>query len=136
MALDFSFSPEQESVRESVRRFCQEEIEPLVRQAEETETFPRELAADIEAARWLVYYGAWCVDQNRLTPDLAAKVKRVANETAVRASESAIRIFGGAGIMREYPVGRIHRDALLSVIGEGTSDIQRNLIARGLDFKA
>lgn len=95
-----------------------------------------DMAADIEAARWLVYYGAWCVDRGTLTSDLAAKVKLVASETAVRASESAIRIFGGAGIMREYPVGRIHRDALVYVIGEGTSDIQRNLIARGLGFKA
>jgi alkylation response protein AidB-like acyl-CoA dehydrogenase len=94
-----------------------------------------DMAADIEAARWLVYYGAWRVDRGTLTADLAAKVKLVASETAVRASESAIRIFGGAGIMREYPVGRIHRDALVYVIGEGTSDIQRNLIARGLGFK-
>ena len=95
-----------------------------------------DMAADVEASRWLVYYGAWCVDRGTLTSDLAAKVKLVASECAVRASESAIRIFGGAGIMREYPVGRIHRDALLYIIGEGTSDIQRNLIARGLGFKA
>lgn len=94
-----------------------------------------DMAADIEAARWLVYYGAWCVDRGTLTAELAAKVKLIASETAVRASESAIRIFGGAGIMREYPVGRIHRDALVYVIGEGTSDIQRNLIARGLGFR-
>lgn len=94
-----------------------------------------DMAAEIEAARWLVYYGAWCVDNGTLTADLAAKVKLTASECALRASESAIRIFGGAGIMREYPVGRIHRDALVYVIGEGTSDIQRNLIARGLGFK-
>lgn len=94
-----------------------------------------DMAADIESTRWLVYYGAWCVDQGKLTPDLAARVKLIASECALRASESAIRIFGGAGIMREYPVGRIHRDALVYVIGEGTSDIQRNLIARGLGFK-
>jgi Acyl-CoA dehydrogenase, C-terminal domain len=49
---------------------------------------------------------------------------------AVRVSENAIRIHGGAGIMRDYPVGRIHRDTLVYVIGEGTSEIQRNLIAR------
>ncbi len=93
-----------------------------------------DMDADIEAARWLVYYGAWCVDKGRLTPELAAKVKLVASETALRVSEGAIRIHGGAGIMREYPVGRIHRDAFVYVIGEGTSDIQRNLIARGLGF--
>lgn len=91
-----------------------------------------DMAAEIEAARWLVYYGAWRVDQGTLDAATAAKVKLVASECAVRVSETAIRIHGGAGIMRDYPVGRIHRDALVYVIGEGTSEIQRNLIARGL----
>jgi alkylation response protein AidB-like acyl-CoA dehydrogenase len=94
-----------------------------------------EMAADIEAAQWLVYHGAWKVDQGQLDPALAAKVKLVASETALKVSEGAIRILGGAGIMREYPVGRIHRDALVYVIGEGTSDIQRNIIARSMGFK-
>lgn len=93
-----------------------------------------DMAADIEAAQWLVYYGAWRVDQGTLDAATAAKVKLVASETAVRVSESAIRIFGGAGLMRDHPVGRIHRDALVYVIGEGTSEIQRNLIARSLDL--
>jgi alkylation response protein AidB-like acyl-CoA dehydrogenase len=83
----------------------------------------------------LVYYGAWRVDQGTLDAATAAKVKLVASEAAVSVSEAAIRIHGGAGIMREYPVGRIHRDALVYVIGEGTSDIQRNIIARDLGFK-
>lgn len=91
-----------------------------------------DMAAEIEAARWLVYYGAWRVDQGTLDVATAAKVKLVASECAVRVSEAAIRIHGGAGIMSEYPVGRIHRDSLVYVIGEGTSEIQRNLIARGL----
>jgi len=95
-----------------------------------------DMAADIEAAKWLVYHGAWKVDRGELDGALAAKVKLVASETAVRVSENAIRILGGAGIMREYPVGRIHRDTLLYVIGEGTSEIQRNIIARSLGFKA
>jgi len=94
-----------------------------------------DMSADIEAAKWLVYYGAWRVDQGTLDSGTAARVKLTATETAVRASEQAIRILGGAGIMREYPVGRIHRDALVYVIGEGTSDIQRNLIARDLGFR-
>jgi alkylation response protein AidB-like acyl-CoA dehydrogenase len=94
-----------------------------------------DMAAQIEAARWLVYYGAWRVDQGTLDAATAARVKLVASEAAVSVSESAIRIHGGAGIMREVPVGRIHRDALVYVIGEGTSDIQRNIIARDLGFK-
>ena len=94
-----------------------------------------EMSAQIEAAKWLVYYGAWRVDQNTLDSATAARVKLVASETAVAVSEQAIRIHGGAGIMREYPVGRIHRDALVYVIGEGTSEIQKNLIARDLGFR-
>ncbi len=95
-----------------------------------------DMSAQIEAARWLVYYGAWRVDQGTLDPATAARVKLVASETALHVSEQAIRIHGGAGIMRAYPVGRIHRDALVYVIGEGTSEIQRNIIARDLGFKS
>ncbi|MVW70988.1 acyl-CoA dehydrogenase family protein [Bordetella sp. 15P40C-2] len=94
-----------------------------------------DMAAEVEAAKWMVYYGAWRVDQGNLDSATAAKVKLIATEAAVHVSEQAIRILGGAGIMSEYPVGRIHRDALVYVIGEGTSDIQRNLIARGMGFK-
>lgn len=94
-----------------------------------------EMAAQIESIKWLIYYGAWCVDQNMLTSALAAKIKLMASEIAVSVSEQAIRIHGGAGIMREYPVGRIHRDALVYIIGEGTSEIQKNIIARDLGFK-
>jgi alkylation response protein AidB-like acyl-CoA dehydrogenase len=94
-----------------------------------------DMSAQIEAARWLVYYGAWRVDQGTLDAATASRVKLVASETALAVSEQAIRIFGGAGIMREYPVGRIHRDAFVYVIGEGTSEVQRNIIARSLGFK-
>jgi butyryl-CoA dehydrogenase len=93
-----------------------------------------DMSADIEAAQWLIYNGAWQVDEGKLTNAMAAKVKLVASEMAVRVSEDAIRILGGAGIMRDYSVGRIHRDTLLYVIGEGTSEIQRNIIARSLGF--
>lgn len=95
-----------------------------------------DMAAEIEAAHWHVYYGAWRVDQDTLDMATASRVKLIASETAVRVSEAAIRVLGGAGIMREYPVGRIHRDALVYIIGEGTSEIQRNIIARDLKEKA
>ena len=94
-----------------------------------------DMSAQIEAAKWLVYYGAWRVDQGTLDAATAARVKLIASETALSVSEQAIRIHGGAGIMREYPVGRIHRDALVYVIGEGTSEVQRNIIARDLGYK-
>lgn len=95
-----------------------------------------EMSAQIEATRWMVYYGAWLVDEGTLDAAMAARVKLMATETAVSVSEQAIRILGGAGIMREYPVGRIHRDALVYVIGEGTSEIQKNIIAREMGFKS
>ncbi len=92
------------------------------------------MAAEIEAMRWLVYYGAWRVDQGTIDMATASKIKLMASEAAVRVSEAAIRVHGRAGIMREYPVGRIHRDALVYVIAEGTSEIQRNIIARSLEL--
>jgi alkylation response protein AidB-like acyl-CoA dehydrogenase len=91
-----------------------------------------DMAADIDAAKWFVYYGAWRVDQGTIDGPTAAKIKLTASEMAVRVTEQAIRILGGAGIMREYPAGRFHRDALVYIIGEGTSEIQRNIIARSL----
>ncbi|MEZ5822483.1 MAG: acyl-CoA dehydrogenase family protein [Xanthobacteraceae bacterium] len=92
-----------------------------------------DMAAEIEAAKWFVYYGAWRVDQGTIDGPTASKVKLIASEMAVRVSEQAIRILGGAGLMREYPVGRFHRDSLVYIIGEGTSEIQRNIIARSLN---
>jgi alkylation response protein AidB-like acyl-CoA dehydrogenase len=72
------------------------------------------------------------VDQGTIDAATASKVKLVASEMAVRVTEQAIRIHGGAGIMREYSVGRFHRDALVYIIGEGTAEIQRNIISRSL----
>lgn len=90
------------------------------------------MAVDVETMRWMVYYGAWRVDQGTCDMALASKVKLHCSETAVRVSEEAIRVLGGAGLMREYPVGRIHRDALVYLMGEGTSEIQRNIISRAM----
>jgi len=91
-----------------------------------------DMAAEIEAAKWMVYHGAWRVDRGTLDAATASKIKLIATETALRVSEQAIRIHGGAGIMRDYAVGRIHRDALVYVLAEGTAEIQRNIIARSL----
>jgi len=91
-----------------------------------------DMAAAVDAVRWFVYYGAWRVDQGDLDGATAAKIKLFASETAVGVTRDALRIFGGNGLMREYPVGRYHRDALVYTVGEGTSEIQRNIIARAL----
>jgi alkylation response protein AidB-like acyl-CoA dehydrogenase len=91
-----------------------------------------DMASEVEAVRWLVYYGAWRVDRGDLDPATAAKVKLFASEAAVKVTRAAVQIFGGNGVMREYPVGRYHRDALVYTIGEGTSEIQRNIIARAM----
>lgn len=93
-----------------------------------------DMAAELEAMRWLVYYGAWRVDQGTIDLATSSRIKLMVTEALVRVSESAIRIHGGAGIMREYPVGRIHRDALVYTIAEGTAEIQRNIIARALEL--
>lgn len=91
-----------------------------------------DMSAEIEAARCLVYYGAWRVDTGTLDLPTASRVKLVATETAVRVTESALRILGGAGMSRDYAVARFHRDALVYIVGDGTSEIQRNIIARSL----
>lgn len=89
-----------------------------------------DMVTDIEAAHWMVYHGAWLVDQGDIDHQAAAKIKLFVSEAAFRVTEKAIRVLGGAGMMREHGVGRHHRDALVYLFGEGTSDIQRNLISR------
>lgn len=91
-----------------------------------------DMASDVEAAHWMVYHGAWRVDRGTLDTETASKIKLFVSETAFRVTERAIRVLGGAGIMREHGVGRHHRDAMVYLFGEGTSDIQRNVISRAL----
>jgi butyryl-CoA dehydrogenase len=91
-----------------------------------------DMITDIEAAHWMVYHGAWKVDQGTIDHAAAAKIKLFASEAGLRVTEGAMRVLGGASIMREYSVGMHHRDALVYLFGEGTSDVQRNLISRGM----
>ena len=89
-------------------------------------------ATEIEAARLLLYQAAWFKQQKRPYTRLAAMAKLFATETAERVCRNAIQIHGGYGYSREYPVERIYRDARLMTIGEGTSEIQRMVIARNV----
>lgn len=89
-------------------------------------------ATEIEAARALVYKAAWLKDQGRGFMKEAAMAKLFATEMAERVCRNAIQIHGGYGYSSEYPVERIYRDARLMTIGEGTSEIQRMVIARAV----
>ncbi|MEP9409340.1 acyl-CoA dehydrogenase [Peribacillus frigoritolerans] len=91
-----------------------------------------DMAMEIELARNMVYKAAWLKDNNKPFAKEAAYAKLFASETAFRASNQAIQIHGGSGYMREYEVERYLRDAKLLEIGEGTSEIQRLVIARQL----
>jgi alkylation response protein AidB-like acyl-CoA dehydrogenase len=87
-------------------------------------------ATEIEAARNLLYKAAWLKEQGRNYNKEAAMAKMFATEMAERVCRNAIQIHGGYGYSSEYPVERIYRDARLMTIGEGTSEIQRLVIAR------
>lgn len=89
-----------------------------------------ELATEIETARLLTLQAAWLKDQGRPAMHAAAMAKLFASETAMKAATRAVQIHGGAGYITEFPVERIFRDAKLTEIGEGTSEIQRLVIAR------
>jgi len=89
-----------------------------------------DMATEIEAARQLVWRAAWLKDQGRDFGLAAAQAKLFASEVSSRATNNAIQIHGGYGYVAEYPVERFFRDAKLTEIGEGTSQIQRLVIAR------
>jgi butyryl-CoA dehydrogenase len=86
----------------------------------------------LDAARLLTYRAAWLKDQNQPFKQAAAVAKVFATEAAVTAAREAVQIFGGAGFVDETPVARHYRDAKVLEIGEGTSEIQRLVISRGL----
>jgi alkylation response protein AidB-like acyl-CoA dehydrogenase len=87
-------------------------------------------ATEIQASRWLAYHAAWLKEQGKVYTLQASMAKLYATEMAERVTRNAIQIHGGYGYSREYPVERIYRDARLMTIGEGTSEIQRMVIAR------
>jgi alkylation response protein AidB-like acyl-CoA dehydrogenase len=89
-------------------------------------------ATEIEAARLLVYKAAWLKDQGKPFGKIAAMAKLMASEVAESVARNAIQIHGSYGYSREYPVERIYRDQRLMTIGEGTSEIQRLVIARSV----
>ncbi|MBU0504867.1 MAG: acyl-CoA dehydrogenase family protein [bacterium] len=89
-------------------------------------------AMEIEAARNLLYKACWLKDQGRAYTKEAAMAKVYASEVFGRVANHAVQIHGGYGLMEEYPVAKFYRDQKLLEIGEGTSEIQRIVIARQL----
>jgi len=91
-----------------------------------------DMATEVDAARLLVYRAASCVDNGRPYSTEGAMAKLFASETATRAAGKAIQIHGGYGFTESYPVERNYRDAKITELYEGTSEVQRMVIARSV----
>jgi alkylation response protein AidB-like acyl-CoA dehydrogenase len=95
-----------------------------------------DMATEIAAARGLVYHAAWLADRSNATnggiryTKESSMAKLYASETAVRVANEAVQVFGGYGFIKDYPAEKFYRDVKLCTIGEGTSEIQRLVIAR------
>ena len=117
--------------------------ESAVRYAKEREQFGKpisefqaiqfklaDMAVQIEAARLLMYRAAYMKDQGKKTTKESSMAKLYASEVSVRVCEEAIQIHGGYGYTKDYPPEKYWRDSKLCTIGEGTSEIQRLIIAK------
>ena len=91
-----------------------------------------DMATETDAARLLCYRAATIKDAGEKVTQASAMAKLYASEVAVRATEKGVQIFGGYGFIKDFPAEKFYRDVKLCTIGEGTSEIQRMVIARGL----
>jgi alkylation response protein AidB-like acyl-CoA dehydrogenase len=122
---------------------AQAAFEEAVRYAKERRTFGlpiaehqaiqwmlADAATEIQTARLMVYYAAWLKSKDRPFSIAASMAKLFASEMSERVCRNAVQIHGGYGYSREFPVERMYRDTRLMTIGEGTSEVQRLVIAR------
>jgi hypothetical protein len=91
-----------------------------------------DMATQIDAARLLTYRAAWMADHGERLTRESSMAKLFAGEVAVSVANEALQIFGGYGFIKDYPAEKYYRDVKLCTIGEGTSEIQRLVIARQL----
>jgi len=91
-----------------------------------------DMATQIEAARLLNFRAAWMIDRGLRTTKESSMAKLYASEAAVSVANEAVQVLGGYGFIKDYPVEKYYRDVKLCTIGEGTSEIQRLVIARHL----
>jgi alkylation response protein AidB-like acyl-CoA dehydrogenase len=90
------------------------------------------MATELSAARLLTRHAAYLKMQGENVNLAAAQAKYFASEVAVRAASEAVQIHGGYGYIKDYPVEKLYRDARVLTIGEGTSEVQKMVIARNL----
>jgi hypothetical protein len=91
-----------------------------------------DMATDIDASRLLTLRAAWMKDSGQSVNKESSMAKLFASETAVRVADEAVQVHGGYGFLKDFPVEKFYRDVKLCTIGEGTSEIQRLVIARQL----
>jgi len=91
-----------------------------------------DMATEIDAARLLTLRAAWLKDSGAPVNKESSMAKLYSSEVAVRVANEAVQVHGGYGFIKDYPVEKFYRDAKLCTIGEGTSEIQRLVIARQL----
>jgi alkylation response protein AidB-like acyl-CoA dehydrogenase len=91
-----------------------------------------DMATEIEAARLLIYKAAWLKDQGEDYNMASAMAKVFASEVAMKTTVEAVQVHGGYGYVKEYHVERLMRDAKITQIYEGTSEVQRIVISRGV----
>jgi alkylation response protein AidB-like acyl-CoA dehydrogenase len=124
---------------------AQAAMEEAISYAKERQTFGKPLAnhqaiqwmladaaTEIHGARLMIYHAAWLKEKGKAYTKEGAMGKLFASEMAERVTRNAIQIHGSYGYSREYPVERMYRQARLMTIGEGTSEVQRMVIAREL----
>jgi acyl-CoA dehydrogenase len=91
-----------------------------------------EMAIKYEATRLLVHKAAWMLDQGAKSSIVSSYAKAFGADSAMQVATDAVQVFGGAGFMKDYPVEKLMRDAKILQIYEGTSQIQRMVIAKNL----
>jgi alkylation response protein AidB-like acyl-CoA dehydrogenase len=96
------------------------------------QNFLADMATEIDAARLLTYRAGWVKDQGRVSTKESSMAKLYTSEVAVRVANLAVQIHGGYGFTKDFPAEKFYRDVKLCTIGEGTSEIQRMVIAREL----
>jgi acyl-CoA dehydrogenase len=90
------------------------------------------MITEIDAADWLTLAGAWRLDQGLPANREIASAKVYASEMLARVTDTTLQIFGGMGLMDDFPIERFWRDARVERIWDGTSEIQRHIISRDL----